>query len=585
MSLESLPDPEKPDSDGRRALARQQIALGALAPELQAELERSARGRLVARLWSHDATLWTGGDEGRWLGWLHALEGWRAQRGALRAVAELAASGRFDSAVVLGMGGSSLCPDVLSATFAPAAGFPRLRVLDSTVPAEVRALERSIDLERSLFFASSKSGSTIETSVFKEYFFARLRERLGEREAGARFIAITDPGSAFEASARREQFAAILPGEPTIGGRFSALSAFGLGPAAAAGIDVDDFAARAQAMIAACATETPAQNPGAALGIALGVCAKRGIDKLTIVASPPIESLGAWLEQLIAESTGKSGHGIVPIADEALGASARYGDDRVFAYLRVAGAASPAQDQAIEALAASGRPVVRIELAEPADIAQEFFRWEIATAVAGAVLGVHPFDQPDVEAAKVAARALTAAYERDGSLPEPAPALDSGDLRWFPGAPGGGASSAEELLAKHLGSLARGDYFAITAYVERSARNIERLQEIRHAVRDASAVATTLGFGPRFLHSTGQLHKGGPNNGVFLQITADDAELAIPGRSFGFGVLNRAQAQGDFRVLAERGRRLLRVHLRDVERGLDELVRRVRRAVAGRAAP
>jgi transaldolase / glucose-6-phosphate isomerase len=578
MTLDPMHGSETSATSGRRPLARQQLSLGALSDAVHAELERWRGEHRVARLWAGDATLWTGGDEDRWLGWLHVLDHWREQRGALHSVAEIAHGGRFGSIVVLGMGGSSLCPDVLSQTFPPTQGFPRLRVLDSTVPSEIRTLEASIELERTLFIASSKSGSTIETSTLKDYFLAKLRERLGEREAGARFIAITDPGSAFEASARREHFVATLPGVPSIGGRFSALSAFGLGPAAAAGIDVDRFIERTEPMIAACANEAPEQNPGVALGIALGVCALRGIDKLTFVCAPAIASLGAWLEQLIAESTGKRGRGIVPVADEELTALARYGDDRLFVYLRVDGDASPAQDRAVAMLASSGKPVVRIELAETLDLGQELFRWEIATAVAGAVLGIHPFEQPDVEAAKIAARELMSAFEREGTLPEPAPRAECDGLQWF--AEKSEAKTADALLQQHLASLGCGDYFAITAYIERNVQNTAQLQAVRHAVRDARRVATTLGFGPRFLHSTGQLHKGGAANGVFLQITADDTELAIPGRRFGFGVLNRAQAQGDYRVLAERGRRLVRVHLgHDVHGGLERLQRQVQRAL------
>jgi transaldolase/glucose-6-phosphate isomerase len=577
--VDTMPDIEKPEPTAERALARQQISLGGLDAALRSELERWQSERLVARLWSRDAALWTGGDEARWLGWLGALDAWREQRPALRSLVESARSGRFSSVVVLGMGGSSLFPDVLGQTFARPDGYPKLHVADSTVPAEIRTLESRIELDRTLFVASSKSGSTIETAVLKEHFFAQLRTRLGEREAGARFVAITDPGSALEADARREQFLAILPGVPSIGGRFSALSNFGLAPAAAAGLDVDELVARARAMAAACRSENPVENPGVLLGLALGVCAQHGIDKLTIVAPPPIASLPAWLEQLVAESTGKHGRGILPVVDEALGPPERYGDDRLFVQLRLDGEDSAEQDRAIEALAARGRPVVRIDLGGRADIAQEVFRWEIATAVAGAVLGVHPFDQPDVEAAKVAARELTSAFEKQGALPEPTPAAAGDGLSCYavPGAPEG---TPDERIAALLASLRPGDYFAITAFLERDAANTAALQAIRHAVRDAKRVATTLGFGPRFLHSTGQLHKGGPNRGVFLQLTCDDGEIAIPGRRFGFAVLNRAQALGDFRVLAERGRRLLRVHVGiDIEEGLLKLARSIERAL------
>jgi transaldolase/glucose-6-phosphate isomerase len=433
------------------------------------------------------------------------------------------------------------------------------------VPAQVKAIDKAIDPARTLFIVSSKSGGTIEPNVFKQYFLERAKQAVGADKAGKHFIAITDPGSSLEHVAEGDGFRAIYPGVPSVGGRFSALSNFGMVPAAAMGLDVRAFLDAADRMVNSCAASVPPEeNPGVVLGAVLGTLAKGGRDKVTIVASPKIATLGIWLEQLMAESTGKSGTGLVPIADENLGPPEVYGKDRVFAYVRLASAASAEQDQAIAALEAAGHPVVRIAIQDPMEIGEEIFRWEIATAVAGSVIGINAFNQPDVEAAKVAARSLMAAYEKSGALPEEKPALREGGVSAFASAalPLGGAANLDAAVKALLGSLRPGDYFAITAYVEMTPEHQTRLQGVRHRVRDRHKVATTLGYGPRFLHSTGQLHKGGPNSGVFLQITSDDAEdLPIPGQRFTFGVLKAAQALGDFQVLAERERRVLRVHL------------------------
>ena len=570
-------------TEHRVLLARQMSRLGDAESAVQAELEDWASQDKVGRLWSADASLWTGADEDRWLGWLHVVDGWRNRLEQLEQIAKDVQRGGFRHALVMGMGGSSLCPDVLSRTFGRIREFPELLVLDSTVPAQIRSFEDRIDLARTLFVVPSKSGSTIETKMLMQYFFDKLEGVLGSGNASAHFFAITDPDTELERHARAQGFRSIAHGIPSIGGRFSALSNFGLIPASIAGLDLSQLLQRTELMVRACGPGVPVQeNPGVLLGIILGTLAQRGRDKVTLILSPVVAALGGWLEQLIAESTGKARKGLVPVEGECVAPAALYGSDRLFVYVRVANSVSAEQDAAVETLEKAGQPVLRVDLETPMDLGGEFFRWEIATAVAGAILGVDPFDQPDVDAAKLAARKLMLAYEETGVLPEPSPVLEDAGLQLFTESVDvASGSKLEQILAAHLARLGEGDYFALNAYVEMNDENQAELQALRHAVRDAKRVATTLGYGPRFLHSTGQLHKGGPNSGVFLQITADDREdLAIPGQRFSFGVLKNAQAQGDFEVLAERGRRLLRVHLGpDVHAGLVRLREAVSQAL------
>jgi transaldolase/glucose-6-phosphate isomerase len=534
--------------------------------------------RKMRRLWSRDASLWTGADEAQWLGWLGITESQVERCAELAEAASDVQRERFTHALVLGMGGSSLCPEVLKLTFGPIPGYPDLLVLDSTDPAQVRTVEQTIDLARTLFIVSSKSGSTLEPNILKQYFLERACRVLGAHEAGRRFIAVTDPGSSLERVAKADGFRKVFHGMPSIGGRYSALSDFGMVPAAVMGLDVGKILDRAELMVHACSSCVPvAEHPGALPGIILGVLGRRGRDKVTLISSPAISGIGAWLEQLLAESTGKQGQGLIPVDRERLGPPGDYGDDRVFVYLRLESAFEADQDRAVHALARAGHPVIRISVAEPCDLVQEFFRWEIATAVAGSILGINPFDQPDVEASKVETRKLTTEYEKTGSLPPDQPLFDIDGMQVY--ATGdttralANARSLADCLDSHLGTLLPGDYFAILAYVAMNAAHEEVLQEIRHLVRDRRRVATCLGFGPRFLHSTGQAYKGGPSSGVFLQITHDDAEdLPVPGQTYTFGVVKAAQARGDFQVLTDRGRRALRVHLGpDVMAGLSTL--------------
>ncbi len=509
-----------------------------------------------------------------------------AQRAAIadrQALAAAAHAEGITDVLLLGMGGSSLGPEVIASIIGSAPGAPRLHVLDSTDPAQVRRFDAAVDLSRTLVIVASKSGGTLEPNIFKQHFFARMQEVIGADRAGSRFVAITDPGSQMETIAAQDGFHATVFGVPEIGGRYSVLSAFGTVPASLIGVDLDRFLGQAETMAEACRQSDAAANPGVALGVVLGEAALAGRDKLTIVASPAIAALGAWLEQLVAESTGKQGTAIIPVDLETPGAPRVYGNDRLFAYLRFSPDPDPDQDAFIDALNRSGQPVVRIDVADTYGLAQEFFRWQIATAVAGAVLGINPFDQPDVEASKIKTKALTSAYEDEGALPAETAIVDEGLLTLYTdeanAAALGEPSSVEAVLARHLARLSPGDYFALLAYVDMTPAHVASLQQVRHRVRDARRVATCLGFGPRFLHSTGQAYKGGPDSGVFLQVTSDDAaDLPVPGQRYTFGVVKAAQARGDFGVLSDRGRRALRVHLADVEQGLaalDALVARV----------
>jgi len=564
--------------------------LGECSDAIQGDLHDWRSTGKIRSLFRRDPALWSGDDEAQWLGWLDVLDTWGDVSGALGSVADRARDPQIEHVVVMGMGGSSLCPDVLSRTFGPAEGFPKLHVLDSTVPSQIASIESAIDIAKTLFIVPSKSGGTIEPNSFKAYFWQRVEEALGEGQAGSRFIAITDPGTALDRLAKQECFSTIAYGIPEIGGRFSALSAFGMVPAAALGIDVGDFLARTQLMVDSCSESAPPEsNPGVLLGIMMGSLAKQGRDKLSLIASPGIETLGGWLEQLIAESTGKSDRGIVPVDREALTAPERYGDDRLFVYLRYEGGIDIEQESGVAAVQAAGHPVIRIDIADLRNLGQEFYRWQIATAVAGSILDVNAFNQPDVEAAKIAARTLMEAYEREGSLPAESPIYSGEDVAIFADAPNAAAIRGDnlaEILTSHVGRIGRGDYFAINAYLEMNELNDAPLQRLRHAIRDHYKVATTLGYGPRFLHSTGQLHKGGSNRGVFLQLTAEDGnDLEIPGQPYSFSVLKNAQAQGDIAVLEARNRRVLRVHLgTDARGGLDRIARVIEDALSSSAA-
>lgn len=563
------------------AIDRQLLSLGdGLGKAVANSTEEWRASAKIRRLWQRDKSVWTGADEDKWLGWLDSAA--KADVADYEDYANRVKGQTFSDAVVLGMGGSSLGPEVLAETFARKPGFPKLHVLDSTDPAQVRAMEAKIDIANTVFIVSSKSGGTTEPNAMKDYFHARVAEVVGPKvKTGHRFIAVTDPGSSLERAAKKLNYARIFHGEPSIGGRYSVLSPFGLVPAATAGIDVKTLIKHALAMARSCGPDVPpSQNPGVQLGLAMGLAGLEGRDKVTILSSKKIADFGAWAEQLIAESTGKEGKGLIPIAGEPLGESALYGNDRFFIDIRTEGEADAAHDSKLAAIEAAGHPVVRIVMKSIEHLGQEFFRFEMATAVAGSILGINPFDQPDVEAAKIKTRELTASFEKTGALPAEQPVVSTADADLYTDEANATALRAAgangdltSWLKAHLSRSGDGDYVALLGYIARDKATIDALQAMRLEVREKRHVATCAEFGPRFLHSTGQAYKGGPDSGVFLQITADDAkDLAVPGQKASFGVIKAAQARGDFDVLTERGRRALRVHLKGgLKKGLAAL--------------
>jgi transaldolase / glucose-6-phosphate isomerase len=537
---------------------------------VDAQLAAWQTANKTSRLWSKDAAVWTDSDEAKWLGWLEVVGVELADLQKYRDFAEDVKS--FEDIVLLGMGGSSLGPEVFAITF----GAKNFHVLDSTVPAQIKTLESKLDLTKTLFIVASKSGSTLEPNCFKQYFYERVAETVGRENAGKHFVAITDPNSKMQQVAERDNFRKIFFGNPEIGGRFSVLSVFGMIPAAAMQIDVEDFLNRACEMVLACKSNVSNDNSAVILGTILGVGHKLGRDKLTIFTSHDLADVGAWLEQLIAESTGKNDVSIIPVDREMIQDS--YGDDRVFVYLKTKDAP---ENYVIEELEADGQPVVRIELTDTMNLGQEFFRWEFATAVAGAIMEINPFNQPDVESAKIEAKVLTNAYEETGKLPTETPFFEEGGIKLF--SDERNVAELDEIIEKktlvnyldaHFSRIEENDYFALLAYIEMTPANENLVQEIRHSVLSDYNVATCLGFGPRFLHSTGQGYKGGANNGVFLQITSDDAiDLAVPEQKFTFGIVKAAQARGDFQVLLDRKRRALRVHIgENVSEDLEALI-------------
>jgi transaldolase / glucose-6-phosphate isomerase len=564
---------------------------GDLAQSVKATLEDWEKSDKVKRLWAHDASLWTNKDEGNWLGWLGIVDEQIAHNADFKKIADEIHAAGFTHLVLLGMGGSSLCVEVFGKTFGKKDGYPQVHILDSTDPAQIRTLESKIDIAKTIFIVASKSGTTLEPNIFEQYFYEKVKQSVGAAEAGKRFIATTDPGSQMQKVAESHGFRHIFYGVPSIGGRYSALSNFGMIPAAIQGVDVPKFLDRAEEMVRACASAVPAdENPGAILGAILGTLQKSGRDKVTLFASPGISDLGAWLEQLLAESTGKEGKGLIPVDRESIGAPDVYGKDRVFVYMRLEDGADAKQDAGIATLEKAGQPVVRIQVANNYELGQEFFRWEIATAVAGSIIGINAFNQPDVEASKIETRKLTDEYEKSGSLPQETPFFEEKGVKLYSDDKNAAAlkqaagkeATLTAYLRAHVNRLKAGDYFAVLGYVERNEQNRTELQSIREAVRDKKHVATCLGFGPRFLHSTGQAYKGGPNSGVFLQITCDDADdLPVPGKKYTFGIVKAAQARGDFNVLTERGRRALRVHLTgDLTAGLKTLQQAVQQALS-----
>lgn len=545
-----------------------------LKRSVETEIESWRSSNKVERIWQKDASVWTNEDESKWLGWLDIVDDELANVQQYRDFHSDIDSAGFTDVLLMGMGGSSLCPEVLSITF----GKSNFHILDSTVPAQIRSVEERVDLEKTLFIVASKSGSTLEPNTFKQYFFDRLSQKVGKENAGKQFVAITDPGSKMEAIAKGDGFRYIFYGKPEIGGRFSALSAFGMTAAAAMGVDVESLLLPAKEMAESCRADGN-ENSGLLLGTILGLCQTRRIDKLTIITGDRVHDLGAWLEQLIAESTGKKGIAIIPVDREPTEQLSDYSNDRIFTCLTAKGEVlSSEKAKLVEELKASEHPFIDIELDSIDNIGQEFFRWEFATAVAGSIMAINPFNQPDVESAKVETRKLTDEYEQKGSLPDEQPFFNAEGVKLFTSTEyaqslSDGNDSLSSLLQAHLSKIKEGDYFALLAYIQMNSENEQVLQDIREKVLRKHRVATCLGFGPRFLHSTGQAYKGGPNSGVFLQITSDDEfDLPVPGQKYSFGIVKAAQARGDFQVLLDRGRRALRVHLgKDVASGLRQL--------------
>ena len=529
------------------------VSLGELLPSVEAAVADIQAREVVERIWRKDHILWKQNptEITDRLGWLTISDVMCDQVPVLEAFAKEVKDAGFRYVVLLGMGGSSLGPEMVrqalrtgprGEAFGNTSGYPELIVLDSTVPAWVQAVADAIDPARTLFLVSSKSGGTIESLSLYKHFRALVERARGEAKAGESFVAITDRGTSLERLAREQEFRRVFLNPADIGGRYSVLSYFGLVPAALMGVDITALLDRADCMREGCASCVAAQdNPGAWLGAVMGVLALEGHDKLILVTSPSVGSFGLWVEQLIAESTGKEGNGIIPVAGEPLVAPDYYGDDRLFVYLRLEGDDNAATDAAMERIESSGRPVVRLEMRDRYDLGAEFFRWEFATAVAGAILGVNPFDQPNVQAAKDLTDSVLKGYQASGRLPQ---------------------MEARNSLKGMLVEARPGDYLAIMAYLRQTPDMDEALAHLRQGVMARYRIATTLGFGPRFLHSTGQLHKGGPAKGLYLQITAGhDKDMDIPGEPYTFGVLADAQALGDLQALQGLGWPAVRIHL------------------------
>lgn len=554
-----------------------------LPSDLQTAYNEAAKAWEAAgktqKLWAKDASLWTNDDESKWLAWLTIVEEQLSDVSKFKALAAEIAEDGFRHLVLLGMGGSSLCPEVFSLTFGKQPNAPELLVLDSTDPVQIKALRDKIDPARTLFCVSSKSGTTLEPNIYMQYFFNETKKIVGDN-AGRHFIAVTDPGSKMEGIAASHKFRALFHGLPGIGGRYSALSDFGMVPNAGMGLDTEKFLKRASEMVAACKEPAVTNNPGVQLGLLLGVAdTKFDRDKVTLICSASVYDLGAWLEQLLAESTGKQGHGLIPVDREPLFEPDLYGKDRVFVYIKYAKDSDAAIEASVNAIEAAGNPVVRIVLNDLYQLGQAFFQWEIATAVAGSVIGINAFNQPDVEASKIVTRELTAAFEKDGSLPAETPMLEQDGIKLFTDPANAAVLTKDShptlggVIRAQIDRLKPGDYFGLLAYIPMFPEYEDQLQEIRKLIVTSKQNATVLGFGPRFLHSTGQAYKGGPNSGVFLQITCEEAnDLPVPEQKYTFGVVKAAQARGDFSVLSDRKRRALRVHLgKDIGAGLSRL--------------
>lgn len=564
-------------------IKRQDVAIGVHGNDVQATLKELDAQKINTRIWEHDATIWKDQPavvakiQDR-LGWLDVLE--TIDRERLKTLQEATRGADVAALVLLGMGGSSLAPEVLSKTFGTQPGFPPLVMLDTTDPAQIQSVEQSVDLKRSVFIVSSKSGGTIETSSLAHYFF----EKAGRN--GAQFIAITDPGSSLEAEARENGYRDLFLNPADIGGRYSALSYFGLVPAAMMGLDLDKLWASVERMVKANGPKIVGKDhPGITLGAIMGTLGLNGHDKVTVHCSPSIETFGNWVEQLIAESTGKEGRGLLPVVGATIGKPHDYSTDRLFVYLRVDDDDNEVTDSGLMVLQQAGHPLVTLRLPDRYALGGEFFRWEYATAVAGKLLNINPFDEPNVAESKQNTSRLLELYQQNGSLPPTTPLVSEDGVSLYADDQIAAVlrdlseqhhldgESLVDLLAAQINATSAGDYFAVLAYLPMTERNDEQLRDACRRLRHATRRAITLGYGPRFQHSTGQFHKGGPNNGIFIQITYDDpVDLPIPGAPYSFGVLKAAQAAGDLEALQSKGRRALRVHLgKDLDAGFQKL--------------
>jgi len=562
--------------------------LGKATPLLERAFASLREMRAVERIWGRDGTLWKRAEgtvaqiEQR-LGWLDLPTLMVVEIGRLYALQATLESEGYRHVVLLGMGGSSLAPEVLGQMIDRPSDAPDLVVLDSTDPSQIRRAADRCAPDETIYLVSSKSGSTVETLALYAFFREQCRQALGEANWPRRFVAVTDPGSPLRTIAESEGMRGIYLNAPDVGGRFSALSFFGLVPAALVGIDLDRLLARGQEMARLCrASIGETQNPAAVLGAALGAMAGLSTpprDKLWLVTSPRVRGFGAWAEQLIAESTGKEGKGIVPVVDVDADKTPPSGPDRLWVYMRLDDDDNEETDRLVQELAAKEEPHVVLRLRDTYDVGREFFRWEFATAVAGCLLGVNPFDQPDVEAAKKRATEALDTYHETNSLPEDPPTLVEDPLALY--ATKDATTSPSSALREFFGQAREGDYLAVLAYIDRSVAHTRVLREIAARIETQLGIPATVGFGPRYLHSTGQLHKGGPDTALVLEITAQEQEdLAVPDAGYTFGILKRAQALGDQAALVEKGRRVLRVDLgSDVSVGLDALSRAVARAL------
>ncbi len=558
-----------------RAVNAQRLRLGNDEETVQVRLGELNLQQFGPRLWQRDAALWKTDPREQQriqqaLGWLDAPKRMKAELAAMTQLTSEVRSAGMRHVVLLGMGGSSLTALVLQRSFWPSDDGMALTVLDTTDPATILATQRLVNLNEALFIVATKSGTTVEARMLENYFYEQVRQVSGD-SVGEHFIAITDPASPLVEWGQQRGYRRVITSFSDVGGRFSALTHFGLVPAALLGVGAEGLLIRAERMERASGRDTlTKENPAVELGSALGALALRGRDKVTFVVPPTLSAFGLWLEQLLAESTGKEGRGIIPIVDEPIGSPEVYADDRCFVAFRLEGEDDPEANEPWQALEAAGHPTITIELEKPLDLAQEFFRWEVATAAAAAVLGVNPFDQPQVQESKENTSRLLSRIQQGNNLTDEEPAVTEAPLQLYGGRR---ANSASESLAQFLAQASPGDYLAIMGYLTESREVDRMLRDLRARLRDSLQLATTFGYGPRFLHSTGQLHKGGPPSGLFLQLTADDSQdVPIPGQGFGFSALKRAQAASDLQTLRRQGRRVLRVHLgADAQQGLAAL--------------